>query len=361
MLDFLEKNGSSEVVIWILACLGFILFLILLYYLFVVRQRRVSGTSKIEKNELKAADERQESIQQNWLENLRSGLSKTRDSMRHGLQQLFQKTKITDEVLESLHELLYKADIGVKTVDKLVSKISESSKGQDLSWENIRVLLAKETEKILDLPIPMVSAKPCVILVVGVNGVGKTTTIGKLAANFIAENKSVLIAAADTYRAAAIDQVKIWGDRLGVKVIHHQEGSDPASVAFDAVKAAISRNVDVLLIDTAGRLHNKQNLMAELNKIMRVIKKELPEAPHEVLIILDATTGQNAFLQVKAFKEVVDLTGICVTKLDGTAKGGVIIGLADEFKLPVRYIGIGEKASDLRPFNRNDFVEAIFS
>ncbi len=361
MLDYLKKNSSSEAVIWILACLGLILFLILLYYLFVVRQRADSRSLTIENRHHNAAEKRLESPQQNWLENLREGLTKTRDSMRQGLQQLFQKTKITDEILEALHELLYKADIGVKTVDKLVLKVRDNLKGQDLNWENIRALLAKETEKLLDLPSPTINAKPCVILVVGVNGVGKTTTIGKLAANFVAENKSVLIAAADTYRAAAIDQVKIWGDRLGVKVIHHQEGSDPASVAFDAVKAAISRNVDVLLIDTAGRLHNKQHLMAELSKMTRVIKKELPEAPHEVLIILDATTGQNAFLQVRAFKEAVNLTGICVTKLDGTAKGGVIIGLVDEFNLPIKYIGIGEKASDLRPFNRAEFVEAIFS
>jgi fused signal recognition particle receptor len=209
-------------------------------------------------------------------------------------------------------------------------------------------------------PLKKPTEGPWVILVVGVNGVGKTTSIGKLAARFLSEDKKVLLAAADTYRAAAIDQLQVWGERLGVDVIAHKQGSDPAAVAYDAVKAAIARNSDVLLIDTAGRLHSKNDLMKELQKIYKVIGKDLPGAPHESWLVVDATTGQNAVQQVKAFTEVASLTGLISTKLDGTAKGGVLIGISDTFKLPIRYVGVGEKATDLHEFKAADYVDSLF-
>ncbi len=298
-----------------------------------------------------------------WLGRLRLGLEKTRASLIANLESLFQQSHTDDALLKSLHETLYRAEIGTKAVDRLVAhiqKLMKSNAGK-LKWEDIQGSLSQEIESILDLPSPKIEAKPRVILVVGVNGAGKTTTIAKLAAHFQAENKSVLIGAADTFRAAAIDQLRVWGDRLGVKVIAHQEGGDAAAVAFDSVQAAISRGVDVLLIDTAGRLHNKQDLMNELAKMVRVIKKEIPDAPHETLLVLDATTGQNAFMQVRAFRELAKITGICVTKLDGTAKGGVIIGLANEFQIPIQYIGVGEKSSDFRHFQAKEFVSSLFA
>jgi fused signal recognition particle receptor len=212
-----------------------------------------------------------------------------------------------------------------------------------------------------DTPLNKPAEGPFVILVVGVNGVGKTTSIGKLAAHYVAEGKSVMLCAGDTFRAAAIEQLQVWGERIGVPVIKHQQGADPASVAFDAVKAAKARGVDVLLIDTAGRLHNKTELMDELAKVKRVITKEMPAAPHETWLVIDATTGQNAVQQVKAFGELVQLSGLVVTKLDGTAKGGVIIGIKQKFKLPIRYIGVGEKAKDLKEFSARDFAESLFA
>jgi len=301
-----------------------------------------------------------------WLTRLKAGLSKTRLSLQSNLSELFSKKQNIDEnLLESIHETLYRSDLGVSTIDKLVDRLRHSlPKTQEISWEDVKNILAAESEKILSttqsIGATPPSSGPFVILVVGVNGVGKTTTIGKLAAHFLAQKKSVLLCAGDTYRAAAIDQLKVWGDRLGVKVISHQPGSDPAAVAFDAISAAKSRQIDVVLIDTAGRLHNKQHLMDELNKINRVIAKDLPGAPHETFLVIDATTGQNAFMQVKAFKEVVNLSGLCVTKLDGTAKGGVVIGIVDQFKIPVKYIGVGEKSADLHSFEAKEFVASLF-
>lgn len=320
--------------------------------------------SENEVDELKNID------QKVWLKKLRFGLSKSRYSIRESLSSLFNSNKIDEKVLEGLHETLYRSDIGAKTVDLLVERVRLHIKeNKDIDWEKIRAVLEKETETILEEVSSQPNSNnikdqapkgPKVILVVGVNGVGKTTTIGKIAAHFLAEGKKVMLCAADTYRAAAIDQLKIWGNRLDIKVVAHKEGADPGAVAFDGVKAAKTRNVDVLLIDTAGRLHNKTDLMNELVKIKKVLGKDLAGAPHETFLVLDATTGQNAFQQVHAFKKIVAITGLCVTKLDGTAKGGALIGVANEFSIPIRYIGVGEKASDLRQFKAKEFAQSIF-
>jgi fused signal recognition particle receptor len=300
-----------------------------------------------------------------WVARLRTGLSKTRDNLKNSIESIFTgKTTLSTDVLEQIHEVLYRADVGVATTDKLVDKLrTKIGKDQAASWDIVSHVLKQEATEILkqsDSPLVIPEKKPWVILVVGVNGVGKTTTIGKLSAHFRAQNKTVLLAAADTFRAAAIDQLQVWGARLGVDVIAHKQGSDPAAVAYDGVKAAIARGSDILIIDTAGRLHSKNELMDELGKIYRVIGKDLPDAPHETWLVIDATTGQNAVMQVKAFSEAAKVSGLVVTKLDGTAKGGVILGIADQFRIPVRYIGVGEKAVDLRPFVASDYAESMF-
>lgn len=301
-----------------------------------------------------------------WLQRLKTGLTKTRDALRGNLESLFTgKTKIDSGVLEKLHEALYRADIGVQTADKLVDHVRTTlGKEEAADWAAVSRELKAKAKTLFEASAakPEVTPEtgPRVILIVGVNGVGKTTSIGKLAAHFLAEDKDVLLAAGDTFRAAAIEQLSVWGDRLGVDVVKHKQGSDPAAVAYDGVKAAVARKVDVLLIDTAGRLHNKNELMDELGKINRVIGKDLAGAPHETWLVIDATTGQNAVVQVKAFNEVTKLTGLIVTKLDGTAKGGVLLGITDQFQLPVRYIGVGEKAADLRRFQPNDYVDSLF-
>jgi fused signal recognition particle receptor len=311
-----------------------------------------------ELEELKRTDRK------SWLARLKGGLAKTRTSLQKGLESIFVgKTRIDADVLEKLHELLYRADVGAQTADKLVDKVRLTlGKDEAADWSAVASCIKDEARSILEAPqtpLAMPPAKPWVILVVGVNGVGKTTTIGKLAAHFLADDKKVLLAAGDTFRAAAIEQLGIWGDRLGVDVIKHKQGADPAAVAYDAVKAAMARQVDMLIIDTAGRLHSRSELMDELGKINRSIGKDLPGAPHETWLVIDATTGQNAVAQVKAFREVVKLTGLVVTKLDGTAKGGVLVGIADQFKLPIRYVGVGEKAADLRAFNPTDFADSL--
>jgi fused signal recognition particle receptor len=300
-----------------------------------------------------------------WLGRLKSGLAKTRDSLRGSLESLFTgQTKLDHGVLEQLHEVLYRADIGVATADKLVGAVrAKLGKDEAASWPAVSQCLKDEMRAILQksqAPLARPDQPPFVVLIVGVNGVGKTTSIGKLGAHFLAADQTVLLAAGDTFRAAAIEQLEVWGQRLGVDVVRHKQGSDPAAVAYDGVKAAIARQVDVLLIDTAGRLHSKNELMAELAKVNRVIGKDLPGAPHATWLVIDATTGQNAVQQVKAFKEVVGVTGLVVTKLDGTAKGGVLVGIADQFGLPIHYIGVGEKAADLRAFNVDDYVESMF-
>ena len=303
---------------------------------------------------------------QTLTEQIKNGLSKTRQSLWGGFEDLISgKVAFDRTTLEKLHESLYRSDLGVQTTDKIIKSLKNNLENKtNPSWLDLKEAISQKAEEILsepNTPLKIGDYSPCVILVVGVNGVGKTTTIGKLASHLKSLGKTVLLAAADTYRAAAIEQLTVWGERLDMKVVAHQANADPAAVAYDAVKSALARKVDVLLIDTAGRLHNKDHLMKELNKINRVLAKDLPNAPHETFLVLDATVGQNAFAQVEAFKEIVDLTGIVVTKLDGTAKGGVVIGLADRYKIPIRFIGVGEKAEDLKPFVARDFAESIMS
>ena len=300
---------------------------------------------------------------ESWLGRLRGGLSRTRDVLTGGISSLFTGgAKIDDETLERIHEILYRADVGVQTADRLVDGIRSDLAGQTVEWSKVQDSLSRRAETVFSEAVRSLNTPSeglFVILVVGVNGVGKTTTIGKLAARFTAEGKKVMLCAADTFRAAAIEQLMVWGERNNVPVIKQHQGADPAAVAFDGVMAAKSRGMDVLIIDTAGRLHNKSELMAELSKINKSIGKGLPNAPHETWIVVDATTGQNAVQQVKAFSEVTNVSGIVVTKLDGTAKGGVIIGIADQFKIPIRYIGVGEKAADLRAFEGADFMRGL--
>lgn len=299
-----------------------------------------------------------------WFVRLRTGLSRTREYFESGLKAVFVgKVQIGDSVLESIHEVLYRADVGVRTADRLIDGLRKELSGQEADWDGVRGALSRQAKKIFletQRPLNIPTGGPWVILVVGVNGVGKTTTIGKLAARYKASGKSVMLCAADTFRAAAIDQLQVWGERNDVPVIKQHAGADPAAVAFDGVQAAKARGVDVLIIDTAGRLHSKTELMAELSKINKSIGKDLAGAPHETWIVLDATTGQNAVQQCKAFSEVTPISGIVMTKLDGTAKGGVIIGIADQFKIPIRFIGVGETAADLRDFSGDDFVETLF-
>jgi fused signal recognition particle receptor len=298
------------------------------------------------------------------LNRLKDGLSKTREGFTGKVDRLiFGKKKIDGELLEELEEVLITSDIGVQTTFKLIESIKEKVKRKELDAPDLlKKCLHEEILEILEAqekPIE-ISSRPFIILVIGVNGVGKTTTIAKMANRFKEEGKSVILAAADTFRAAAIEQLDIWGERVGCKVVKHQDGSDPSAVVFDSIKAAIARGIDVLIIDTAGRLHTKVNLMEELKKIQRIIKREIPDAPHEVLLILDATTGQNAISQAQLFKDEANITGIALTKLDGTAKGGIIIGISDELKIPLRYVGIGEGMDDLKVFNAKSFTEALF-
>ncbi|MBC7660336.1 MAG: signal recognition particle-docking protein FtsY [Chitinophagaceae bacterium] len=302
-----------------------------------------------------------------WMARLRDGLSKTRTQLSSSLGQLFGSKKVfNDELLEELHENLYRSDMGVETADRMVSVLRKKFSGEASmpSWADVSRAMKDEVVSIFGgapAPLNYPASGPMVILVVGVNGVGKTTSIGKLTARFVSEGKSVLLCAGDTFRAAAIEQLSVWGDRLNVTVIKHQQGADPASVAFDGVKAAKARGVDILLIDTAGRLHSKAELMDELAKIKRVIQKELPEAPHETWLVIDSTNGQNAVQQVKAFTELVQLSGLIVTKLDGTAKGGVIVGIHTKFHIPIRYIGVGEKAADLKEFIPSEYADSLFT
>jgi len=296
---------------------------------------------------------------------LKEGLFKTRQGLVSKIDQLIAGTKKVDEnLLAELEEILITSDIGVKTTQELLDAVAAKVQRKELeeadllkkSLQDLIFHILSEQEK----PIALSSARPFVIMVIGVNGTGKTTTIGKMAQKFKAQGKSVLLVAADTFRAAAIEQLEIWGQRVGCEVIKQKGGSDPSAVVFDALKAAKARGIDILLVDTAGRLHTKINLMEELKKVKRIMGRELPGAPHEILLILDATTGQNAIAQAKMFNQELGVTGIALTKLDGTAKGGIIIAISDELKIPLRYIGIGEKIDDLRDFNATDFVEALF-
>jgi fused signal recognition particle receptor len=272
------------------------------------------------------------------------------------------RRELDDDMLEQLEELLIQADMGVDTSLRVTANIAEGRFGKKLSVREIKELLAGEVARIMDpvaKPMPLYPTKPQVVLVVGVNGSGKTTTIGKLASQFRAAGKKVVIAAGDTFRAAAVEQLQVWGDRAGVPVLTAPEGSDPASLAFDAMTKAQAEGADLLMIDTAGRLQNRQDLMEELAKIVRVIRKKDPDAPHNTLLVLDATTGQNALSQVETFQKLADVTGLVMTKLDGTAKGGVLVALADKFGLPIHAIGVGEQIDDLQPFDPEEFAAAL--
>ncbi len=299
------------------------------------------------------------------LARLRQGLAKTRQGLAKKVDRvLFGKKEIDAETLDELEEALVTADLGVATVMRLVDEIREKVSRKELVRpEALREHLKAAIREILVAeearPAPE-GVRPWVIMVVGVNGVGKTTTIGKIGARFRREGKRVILAAGDTFRAAAVEQLEIWGDRIGAQVVRHQQGSDPAAVAFDAVEAGKARDADVVIVDTAGRLHTKRNLMEELKKVRRVIGKALPGAPHEVLLVLDATTGQNAVSQARLFHEAVGVDAIALTKLDGTARGGVIVAICDDLKIPIRYISIGEGVEDLRPFDAQAFVDALF-
>jgi len=302
---------------------------------------------------------------------LNRGLEKTKESVVKRISRAVAgKSRVDDEVLDNLEEVLLSSDVGVNTTLKIIERLEKRvMRDKYLGIDELNIILKEEIAALLEeSKAPDDTGnndtdayKPYVIMVVGVNGVGKTTTIGKLAYKYKQLNKKVLLGAADTFRAAAVDQLTIWADRAGVSLIKQKMGSDPASVAYDTVSSAQANAMDVVIIDTAGRLHNKVNLMNELAKIKRVVQKVIPEAPHEVLLILDGSTGQNAFEQARQFTEVTQVNAIAITKLDGTAKGGVVIGISDQFKIPVKYIGIGERVEDLQPFNKHEFVEALFS
>lgn len=298
-----------------------------------------------------------------WLSRLRSGLQRSSTKLTEGLSGVFTKRKLDADVLLELEETLISADLGPNTAAQLVRKFGENRFGKDITDAEVRQALAAQIVAILDpiaKPLEIdFSRKPFVILVVGVNGTGKTTTIGKFAQSYVTHGLKVTLAAGDTFRAAAISQLKIWGERIGAPVVAGEQGGDSAALAYRAIEVAKANGSDVLMIDTAGRLHNKNDLMQELAKVVRVIKKLDPDAPHATILTLDATTGQNAHAQVEAFRDMVHVTGLVVTKLDGSAKGGVLIALADRFKLPIYAIGVGEQADDLQPFMAEDFAKAL--
>ena len=300
-------------------------------------------------------------------EKLKGGLAKTHQGFVEKIDQLLAGRKSIDQdLLDELEALLFSADLGVKTSSQLIEGVQRGlKKGELQEPERVKDFIRQEISRILQmgekpLSIDFSQTKPFLFMVVGVNGVGKTTTIAKIAHQYSSQGKKVLIGAADTFRAAAVEQLEVWATRVKADLIKHSKGSDPSAVAFDSVHAAKARNVDLVFIDTAGRLHTKVNLMEELKKIKRIIAREYPGAPHEILLVLDATTGQNAISQAKLFHEAIGITGIALTKLDGTAKGGIIIGITDELKLPIRYIGVGEGMDDLREFNAGEFVQALF-
>jgi fused signal recognition particle receptor len=300
-----------------------------------------------------------------FFERLKNGLRKTHEGLVGRIDTLLLgKKKIDADTLDELEEILITADIGMATTQELIRSLEQRMKRNELQdGEALKKALREELLVRLEQNFAVLdlgSSVPFVIMVIGVNGVGKTTTIGKLACKFSMEGKKVLLAAGDTFRAAAVEQLEIWGQRVGVEVIRHKQGSDPAAVVFDGCRAAVARGMDVLIVDTAGRLHTKVNLMEELKKMRRIMGREIPGAPHETLLVLDAATGQNAVSQTKLFKEAVDVTGIALTKLDGTAKGGIVAAVSSEFKIPVRYIGVGESVEDLREFDPKQFVQALF-
>ena len=328
-------------------------------------KKKKDSEEKIPPEKKEEQDNSDSSEKTSFFERLKKGLSKTREILSTDIDELFTgKREIDDSLLEELEELLITSDIGVRTSMELIQKISKkSSKISDAN--QLKNALKEEMLSLLNLQTPKqipeaASAKPRVIVVIGINGVGKTTTIGKLAAKFNSEGKKVLIAAADTFRAAAIEQLVIWADRAGAQIVKHKDNADPASVAYDSIEAAIARDMDIVLVDTAGRLHTKVNLMEELKKIKRIISKKLAGAPHEILLVLDATTGQNALSQAKLFNDALGVTGIALTKLDGSAKGGIVVSICNTLKIQLKYIGIGENIDDLQDFNSKEFVDALF-
>lgn len=318
-----------------------------------------------EQAEEEIVQEQEKPTKEGFFARLKRSLLKTKENLGSGFISLFRGKKIDDDLFEELEEQLLIADVGVETTRKIIANLTEGASRKQLrDAEALYGLLKDEMGEILakvDEPLNIEGKMPFVILMVGVNGVGKTTTIGKLARQFEQQGKSVMLAAGDTFRAAAVEQLQVWGQRNNIPVIAQHTGADSASVIFDAIQAAKSRNVDVLIADTAGRLQNKSHLMEELKKIVRVMKKLDEDAPHEIMLTIDASTGQNAISQAKLFHEAVGLTGIALTKLDGTAKGGVIFSVADQFGIPIRYIGVGERIEDLRPFKADDFIEALFA
>ncbi|KJR41829.1 signal recognition particle-docking protein FtsY [Candidatus Magnetoovum chiemensis] len=298
-----------------------------------------------------------------FVNNLKTGLSKTRGDFLSRIESIFSSKAVTEQTLEEFEELLYASDIGVAAATEIIEDLKEEYKiGKIRKYEQVRDFLKREMLETLGLaqPFALYQERPFVVLCLGVNGTGKTTTIGKLASKCVSQGSSVLIAAADTFRAAAIEQLEIWSKRAGAQFVKHQPGSDPAAVAFDAIEAAKARAIDLVLIDTAGRLHTKIPLMDELKKVKRVINKAMPGAPHETLLVLDATTGQNALHQARMFNEAVGVTGLALTKLDGTAKGGIVLAIRRELNIPVRLIGVGEGIDDLQDFIPQDFVCALF-
>jgi len=327
--------------------------------------RRVFGGDKPPDDGAEAAAEaaRQPEQRRSWFQKLKSGLTRSSNALSEGITAIFTKRKLDEAALEEFEDMLIKADLGMETAVAIAAKLGEGRYDKEVTGEEVKAVLAAEIERRLE-PVarPLVvdpALKPHVILVVGVNGTGKTTTIGKLTANLRAEGKTVVLAAGDTFRAAAIEQLKIWGERTGARVVAKETGADAAGLAFDALTEARAEAADVLLIDTAGRLQNKDELMAELEKIVRVVKKIEPTAPHSVLLTLDATTGQNALNQVEIFGQRAGVTGLVMTKLDGTARGGILVAIAAKYGLPVHFIGIGEGIDDLEPFAADDFARAL--
>jgi fused signal recognition particle receptor len=297
-------------------------------------------------------------------EKIKNGLAKTRDQLVTQIEWVISGKPIDENVFDEIEEAIILSDAGLETTELLMASLKERWKrGQVKTSEDVKKVMSEEIEKMLsDIEVPVMTngSRPFVILCIGVNGVGKTTTIAKIANIYIAAGKKVLLGACDTFRAAAIEQLQVWADRLHIDVVKHAEGSDPAAVAFDATKAAKARDIDILILDTAGRLHTKANLMEEMKKVKRVVGKELEGAPHETLLVVDATNGQNAIAQAKTFNEALSITGIVITKLDGTAKGGFLLPIAHSLKIPVRFVGVGEKIDDLIPFSAKDFSRALF-
>ena len=335
----------------------------------VAAESEASSEEVSEPEDAEPAEEASEAPEEKvgWFARLKQGLEKTRDDMNYKINDILGNyVKIDDDMMEDLEDLLISSDMGMETTMTLIDRLKDSIREKQIQDpKEVKGLLAEEIRAILEGDPEKnrlkVDPSPAIILIVGVNGVGKTTTIGKLAYRFKSEGKSVLIAAADTFRAAAIEQIETWGERSGTPVISHKEGADPAAVVYDAIQAQKSRNIDVLICDTAGRLHNKKNLMNELEKIHRIIEKEAPDAQKESLLVLDATTGQNAILQAKTFNEVTDLSGLILTKLDGTAKGGVVLPLVKELDIPIKLIGVGEGMLDLQEFSGKDFANALIN